>query len=297
MAALISRTRVRADWKSLLALWVLAWIAGQAAGALVAGGDLPPWAKIPFGILADAASWAFAVLTLLGGAYLVFVLVRWLIPSLGGLVKIEVDKEAETKLPPEAPRVTSLVAQVGRRLDVIEACQGNAADELRDVGELAGTLVNLIAGLMRKRQAMVVEAGALEEALAALSSGDSLAIARAAGKVPDDLIRRLMLEVNHEVPEYRLRLAEMVAMHSGDLAAGAEQLKGLALDWMSKVSAYRSRAARLGTAIAVVDAVRPLALLDAHLQMAQYHLSLADESDAQRLLRSSPAEPLGLLES
>jgi hypothetical protein len=186
-----------------------------------------------------------------------------------------------------ATEVADRLAQVEKRLGSIEGNQREAIQRIRDVHVYTGQLVRLIAGTMRKSQQIARDAETLRAALTALSIGDRVQIAEAAGRVNDGNIRTLLLESSRNGDdEFRGGVLELVATQTGVLESSAHAFRGLSLDWMAQLTDCRAQTERLITVVDVYDAARPLMMIDEQLRTAQEYLSI--DAQASPRLRQLP---------
>jgi len=123
--------------------------------------------------------------------------------------------------------------------------------------------------------------------MSALVAGDGLAIAQAAGGIDDGHIRDLMLDTNGD-DSYRQSVLNLVATQTGALRSQAGALSQLSNEWISSLTRQRAQTARLVVVIDALDAARPLAGIEANLELAQRALMMRDRPDLHQVTRALP---------
>jgi hypothetical protein len=287
----ILKFRLRFNPKALVSLIAITVILGVTHSILVAAleysGETPPLGLV----IATRLSYALFIINLLSlAAYVILLVGTHLLPNFPELFRFEEtdDRPASSSTPEEAAQVGDLVESIGRRLEEIEGGKSKALVHLQDVNVQAATLVRLIRTMMRKRERMLQQADALDEAIGAIGGRDRVAIARAAGRLEDGVIRSLLLELNHNGDaDFGLEVLDTMAAQQGALRDQAQLLKDLSLTWVNRLADYRVQAMQLGTTVDALDSLRPVSLLDARLHSAQEELRMVNSPEANRMLRQA----------
>lgn len=278
---MLNAIKFKVKWGLLLGLLFLAWLINTAASAIIGAVELSPWATAALVLIGKLSGTAFVILGLVTiGA--VALAVAKLFP---GLFALGVEEEAEVIT--EAEAVTTALDTLGDRLDHIEHNRDQAIIKLQDADMLAHELVGLIRRTVAKARDLAGECEIMEAALDAMAGGDSLELARAAGRVNDNHIRDLLLETSGD-GQYRASVLNLVATQTGALRSQSEALGQLSNRWIESLTRQRAQTARLVTVIDALDAARPIASIEANLQTAQRFLMLQDKPEAWEITRNLP---------
>lgn len=271
-----------------LALGVVAALLRGAATTTEATSEAP-W--VVYGLLAGAfVFWLAAAVVLAWGLWSVGARL-W---RLGAALLASEMVGLEEPEPEEAPEVYQSAAELTRTLADLEQDSGQASLLILDARTHAGNLAAMIRGIALKAEQMRLEAEKLQAALEAIQSADPLAIARAAGEVPDAHVRELML-VNVRTGSYWNGVARLVATQLGTLSQWAGGYDRFAENLLGEVSTAKARLAALSASLELTGAARPLVEVRASLDEAQGYLQLERRPGLHKMARELPAINAGLL--
>lgn len=290
----LTKLRIKVNWRVLLVLLAFLFVVNAATGAIAETVELSSWTGALLLTVARISYTAFHTLLLVTVVYLVFQGVKLLARLFPDLFSFEMSDDTDQTETTEADDVTDAMEALGERLADIETNRDEAIRKLQDADVLASTLVGLIQRTVAKAKNLARECELMETALSALTSGDPMRIAQAAGRLNDDHIRNLMLETNGD-DGYHTSLVHLIATQTGALRSSSEALRGLSVTWIESLTRYRAQTARLAVVIDALDAARPIASIDASLRVAQTFLMMYGRGDLQQVTRNLPTGQVGPL--
>jgi hypothetical protein len=286
----LNSIKFKVNWRLLLTLLAFAWLVNKAANVIVDSVEMTSWTRALVLVVGDVSYVAFVLLALASIGTLIAATINFLaglFPASFGL-----DQEPKAEVIDQADGITHTLRELGRYLDDIERNRDQAIQKLQDADMLASTLVALIRRTIAKARSVTRECELMETALNALVSGDSLSIARAAGRLNDDHIRDLMLEMNGD-DGYRTSLLHLLATQTGVLRSQSEALRELSNTWIDSLTRQRAQMARLSLVIDALDAARPVASIEARLKEAQSYLMMQGNPELHQVTRALPTAGAG----
>lgn len=194
----------------------------------------------------------------------------------------------------EAPEITGTVKNLAQLLADVERDTSKASLLLLDAQTYAGHLVNLVQAITLKAEGMAVEAEQLEAALAAITSGDPLEIARAAGGVGDAHIRALML-CRAKNSDYWQDTAILISTQRGTLQQWTKGYRVFASNLMGEIAKAKAQLAAAAAALELVGASRPLLQVQDSLEQAAGLLQVQRKPGLREAARQLPPINAGLL--
>lgn len=274
MLAKLAQLKIKVDWRLLVSLAVVLWLINAIVDVFVDGGDLDPMTLTYLNVAARLTFYGYAGLLLVVGGLLLLVGLRAFASSYAGIVSVE-DERAPVRVDKAEvidPGVSATLDRLQAHLAVVEENKGRALAQLRDAEQLAGTLVGLVRRAVAKKTAQENEIATLRAALDALSGGDPLQVAAAAGALDDQHIRELMLAPSGDA-EFRAGLAGLISSEVGALSQSTRALRELSGAWVERLAAFRAQTTRIAVAVDALDAVPCLAGINIRLELAQGALS------------------------
>lgn len=195
---------------------------------------------------------------------------------------------------PEAGAITENMQNLSKILADVERDGSKASLLLLDAQTYTQNLVDLIAAIALKAEAMAQEADILQDALASITSQDPLQIAQAAGRVGDQHIRTLMLTKVKDLA-YWQDTSMLIATQVGTLTQWQQGYRRFASNLLSEVSKAKSQLAAQTAALELVGTSRPLLQAQANLGEAQHYLQLQRNPGLHEAAKQLPAINAGLL--
>lgn len=235
------------------------------------------WLHLVFvavGTLSQYAAAAVVIITLYAIGVKLFRMVQ------GAVAFSETDDDSELRgetgirlQDKETGQVERSLQAITRTLAKVEQDRNAATLLLNDAQIQSALLISLIQGFAGKAEAYERQNAELEAAQAAITGGDPMTIAQAAGSVSDTHIRNLML-TDIADPGYWLNVNRVVAAQSGTLSQWSDGYKRFAGRLLLDFSKIKARLTELEAAGELVDVARPLAQLKGNLTVAGAQLQL-----------------------
>jgi hypothetical protein len=283
--------KLKVNWKAIGIVATLLIMARVMLGAFE-GEDMPLLVRA----IVKAGTTA-ATLALIGLAIIIgLAAIDWLWRN---YVKDIIQEPKTADVPPEMRNIAS---GIDNQLAVVEKWLGrvedngiNALEQLQDVESHVTTAITLISTAMERHRITVRNCELLETAIRALAQNNPAIVCEVAGQVRDSGLSQLLFEttLNPDDVEFRVAVVKTISMQKGTLQGNADAYRQLGLVWLNRVSLLKAHATKLEAETFVIDAARPLALLNAHLGMAERFLN---DNMLQPGMRQLPGVQTALLE-
>jgi hypothetical protein len=264
-------------WLISLALGYL----GQVATYL----EAPVWAVAGLRLLSYIAGTLLALLAVyrLWGLTVQFGLFLWSLISETETVSVGLDDAGSVE---EGPEIAQAIGNLAEILDQIEADSRQARTLLVDAATYTGMLVDLVQAIAGRAEEMMAEIDQLNQALAAIKTGDGVQIATAAGEISDAHIRSLMTtEIKHA--DYWDSVARLIGSQLGTLRQWERGYRRFAGSLLVEVSKAKGRLASLEASNDLVGTSRPLMQIQANLNQAGHHLQL-EQTPVRQIAQLAP---------
>ncbi len=198
------------------------------------------------------------------------------------------DAPAEQSLVEGAEAAAGTVHDLAIALERAEQDSTQARVFLADAQQYAEHLVRIVQSIALKAEDMAREITALQVALDAIETTNPVEIAKAAGAVPDDHIRNLMLTEVRDA-EYWTGVAKVIGTQFGVLVQWSASYRNFSSRLLTDIAQAKAKLAQAQAVLELAEASRPLAQIDHSLRLASNCLQFKQKPELAPLVRVLPA--------